>query len=172
MSLSRNTLITFLLISLALNLLIAGALGGAAVAGWRHGQPGFTGPAPVRKVEDFRFSPQRFIHALPPKERRQAVRAMRKAAAEHRKLFRKIVHTRIELARLLSAENWDDAAIDKAFAQLRALDAEQQQFAQKLMLDILRKLDPQTRQKVVRAASMHRHRAPHRHPLPPPPPPQ
>ena len=167
MSLSKNTLTTLLLVSVALNLLIAGALGGAALAGLRHGPPAGPGPAPIHKNVNFRFSPQRFIHALPGKERRKAIRTMRQAAAAHKKLFRNITRTRIELARLLAAGTWDEDAIQKAFARLRALDSEQQQLAQGMMLDILRNLDPQTRRQVIRVASHPRLREPRQRRPPP-----
>ncbi len=169
MSLSRQTLAIALLASLALNLLILGTLAGAAFAGWRHGPPDHWRPAPVRMAANLRFSPQRFMHNLPETQRRKAVRAARQATMAHRKLFREIRQTRLEIIRLLTADHWDEEAIEKAFARQRLLDNEQQQFAQKLMLDILRDLDPQTRRRVLQAASMHRQGTPHRRHLPPPP---
>lgn len=157
MNFSKNALFVALMVSAALNILILGAVGGMAMASLHHAPDAMPGPPPAGPGgSGFRFNPQSFLRALPETNRHKAMRMMRSAASQHRKLIHDVTRTRLEIFRLLNADPMDDAAIDKAFARLRALDAEEQALAQKMMVKILRELPPQTRRRAILAAS-HRH---------------
>jgi len=159
MNLSKNALGLALLVSIAINLLILGAAGGMAVAGWRHQAP----PPPMARPtmpQSFKFNPKQFVRALPKAERQKAIQVLKEAAGKHRRISRSIRKTNRELAVLLSAETLDNAKIEDTFKRLRVLEAEAQKLGQTIILKILQDLDPQTRNRVIRAASI-------RPPMPP-----
>ncbi len=115
-----------LFISLALNVFALGHVSGRVIAGQN--------PAPPPQVENHRprggfedpLKIMRYAEDLSP-ELRQAFResfreqlpAMREAHGQMRDLRR-------ELAALMSAEEWDDAAIEAKLEDIRALEARQQ----------------------------------------------
>ncbi len=154
MNISNKSLVIALLFSAAINLIILGAVGGMMAASLRHNPA--APPIPITKIQssyNFRFNPKVFIRALPEPERRKAIKAMRMAAGKHRQIYKGIGQTHRELGALLTAENLDDEKIAKTFARLRVQEAEAQELGQTIILDILRNLDPQTRKRVIRAAS-------------------
>lgn len=154
MNISKNTLGMALLASIAINLLILGAAGGMALAGLHHPPP----PPPMARTvlaQSYKFSPKRFVHALPKAERLKAIGAMREAAGKYRRILIHIRKTNEELAVLLSAEELDNARIEEAFKRLRVLQAQAQKLGQSIILNSLQDLDPQTRRRVIQAASQH-----------------
>jgi uncharacterized membrane protein len=153
MNISKNMLAIALLFSIAINLLILGAAGGIAVAGLRHPPPSVPIAAPRIAPGNFQFNPRRFIRALPEAERHKAMLAMKSASGKHRRIYRKIRQTHRELGMLLSAETLDEKRIQAAFGNLRKLEIEVQSNGQNIILEILRDLDPQTRKRVILAAS-------------------
>ncbi len=151
MNLSKNGLGIALLVSLAINLLIVGAIGGMAMAGLRHDAPPVPTMSPPPATR-FQFNPRAFIRALPVDERRKAMRVMRGAAGEHRQLSRAMQQTRRELGQLLIAEKLDKAKIESHFDRLLKLETEIRKLGQPIIIKILDDLDLQTRRQVIKAA--------------------
>ncbi|PHS29600.1 MAG: hypothetical protein COA85_00485 [Robiginitomaculum sp.] len=154
MNVSKNILGFALLASVAINLLILGAAGGITVASLRHQAP----PPPMARPlmpQSFKFNPKRFVRALPKAERQRAIQVLKEASGKHRRISRSIRKTNKELAILLTAEELDNIKIEETFKHLRVLDAEAQKLGQSIILRILQDLDPQTRNRVIRAASQH-----------------
>lgn len=153
MALSRTALGTALLASLAINILILGAIGGYVVAGLRHSLsvPQMTRTPPTQ--QQFSFDPKRFVRALPKHERQKAIRVLRRAAPEHKKIFQNIHKTNRRIATLLMADTLDKAKIQAGFDHLRELEIEAQALGQSIILTVVQDLDPQTRRRIIRAAS-------------------
>lgn len=107
---------TLLFLSLALNLLIVGAVAGAIGAGVRvaRGAPG----AAVDRMPGARA----FLDALPPETRVKMRREMVESWAETRDLRLAALEARREAFVAMSAEPYDAARVRAAFVRLRAAD--------------------------------------------------
>ncbi len=151
MNISKNSLSIALLLSVAINLLVLGAVGGITMAGLRHDAPTVRTMTPGSAV-NYQFNPRAFLRALPENERRRAMRAMRSATGKHRQLSFAIMRTRAELGELLAAEQLDTNEIESRFKHLNQLEAETQKLGQSIVIKILADLDPQTRRRVIKAA--------------------
>ena len=128
-------------LSLALNLIIVGFIGGAA---WR-----FAGPdAPDHR---WRNAPESygtaFVRALPPRAQRQLHRSLRQEAGtlptrgERRALYE-------EMVSLLRAEPFDETAIQAIFARQAETAQRIQSRGQAAWLDIVRQMDAKERAQV------------------------
>jgi uncharacterized membrane protein len=105
-----------LVVSLVLNLFLAGAIGGAVVVGTR-----FLGERDGRRGDDGRRVNQAFA-ALAPERRdqlREIMRAQALNAAEDVALARQ---ARVEAVELASAESYDPVAVGAALERARAAD--------------------------------------------------
>jgi uncharacterized membrane protein len=153
MALSKTTLGAALLASLAINILILGAIGGYVVAGLRHPPAAHQMTRTPPMQQQFSFDPRRFVRALPKTERQKAIRVLKRAAPEHRRIFQNIHKTNKEIAVLLMADELDDVKIQAAFNHLRDLEIEAKNLGQNLVLKVVQDLDPQTRRRIIRAAS-------------------
>ncbi len=152
MALSKTTLGAALLASLAINILILGAIGGYVVAGLRH-PPSAHQMTRTSPMQQFSFDPRRFVRALPKTERQKAIRVLKRAAPEHRRIFQNIHKTNKEIAVLLTADELNDVKIQAAFNHLRDLEMQAQNLGQNLVLKVVQDLDPQTRRRIIKAAS-------------------
>lgn len=156
MNISKKGLIVALLASVAINLVVLSVVGGATVAGMRYNAHDKQLRRPPPPKMQFEFDPRAFIHALPNPERRNARIALQKASTEHKRNRTSTRQVRNELGRLLSAEQLDHKKIENALTKLRSLSNDSQKIGQSIVLDILRDLDPKTRQRVVKKAGLTR----------------
>ena len=107
---------TLLFISLALNILVLGAVGGAVFAGVRVQRPGEEATAP-------RTPGQRaFMAALPPETRARLREEFLQTAVEARALRQRGRQARREAFAALAGEPYDAERARAAFARLRAAD--------------------------------------------------
>jgi uncharacterized membrane protein len=103
--------------------------------------------------QKFSFDSRRFVRALPKTERQKAIRVLKRAAPKHRRIFQDIYKTNKEIAVLLMADELDNVKIQAAFNHLRDLEMEAQNLGQDLVLKVVQDLDPQTRRRIIKAAS-------------------
>jgi uncharacterized membrane protein len=103
--------------SLALNLLLAGIIGGGLVAGARH--HGHGGPPPPMAVRDIGFA---FMRALPEERRAELLKGAGEKMHKVKPLFEESMKLRKEAFAMLDQETIDPAALKAAFAKVRAAD--------------------------------------------------
>lgn len=135
-------MIIVLLVSLALNLLVAGMV---AAAAWRFRHGGFAGPSPVAMGTVFGFAT-----TLPP-ERRQAI--WRQTSEERRAL--RTLRTDVRAARAevearLAAEPFDAARFAEAQARLLAAETRARTEAHKMVLSVAKSLTADERAALAR----------------------
>ncbi len=136
-------------LSLAVNLLIIGALLGLGLAN-RHQKPDpvQTSRPPIASQTQA-FNTRLFYRALPVAEQRKARRLLRNSLRERRHLTRKIHQSRRNLYVLLLEEHLDQPKIDIALSELREAELSELAFGQALILEILTDLEPATRKQVL-----------------------
>jgi uncharacterized membrane protein len=108
---------TLLFISLAFNLLIIGAVAGAAGAGVRLEREANRG-AVVERMP----GPRAFLRALPPETRAVMRRELADSWGESREAREAAIQARRDAFAVASTEPYDAARVRAAFAQLRAAD--------------------------------------------------
>lgn len=152
-----DTAMRWLLVaSLALNVAV---LGGVAWAHFSHDGPHQRHVRMARGT--IMPNPMQLRRVLPP-ERRGVVDA---ALARHREHVRTSVadvfEARARVHALLTAETLDPAALESAFAELRASDAEAASAVQAMITEVAAELTPEERRKLGEA--VHRHHPRMRH---------
>lgn len=122
---ARRTWNVALIISICLNLVLAGIIAAAVYrfAGIRPMFPGASMPPPVERMQIHQImSPRALMHAVPDK-----VDAIRAVARSHRArlepLRAEALAARRDVLRLYSAPNLDKAGLDQALARMQAADA-------------------------------------------------
>jgi uncharacterized membrane protein len=135
---------TALFVSLAVNLLLVGVVGGAALSNLRQDRA--TAQSAVARAPNMRS----LLDSLPP-ERAQAIRSdVVKTWREARNERRAARAARVEVYRLAGAEPYDVAAVKAAFARMRAADGEVARRFQDVVADSMAKLTPEERREVLR----------------------
>lgn len=143
----RRFWIVLLVVSLGVNGVLAGILA----------QRALTPAAPVQETGRYMpgsggFNPRAFIAAL-PEDRQEAARVqLREGLRGMRPLFGEMMASRREMNRLLRAEEFDEAAMLAAMAQMRATRARLDASGEAIILDIVADLDPDTRRAALEAA--------------------
>jgi uncharacterized membrane protein len=139
-----NSWRTIALVSLALNLLIAGTALGGYAAGARFSPPGADrGPSRAER-------PIRAIIAAVEPERRPAVRReIARTFAAAREARKEARDARMSLTQTIRAEPYDVAAVRAAFARMRAADQALAQRFQDLTADQLAAMTPEERRRII-----------------------
>jgi uncharacterized membrane protein len=141
---------TALFVSLAVNLLLVGVVGGAALSGFRQDRA--VAEKAVARAPNMRA----LLDSLPP-ERAQAIRSdVVKTWREARDERRAARAARIELYRLAGAEPYDVAAVKAAFARMRAADGEVARQFQDVVADSMAKMTPVERREMLRSLARQR----------------
>ncbi len=165
---TNKTLGIILIISVALNLLVLGVLGGITFAGMRQDHAAPYAHPRTPPAGPYLFNPRAFIHALPPQARRKAHKDIMQTIRQTRQIRKNIRQTRDQLTTLLAAKTFDAEAVEQHFTRLRALQNEQDALGQMLLIKILNELPPDARRRAINAAapppSAHRPPPPRRHP--------
>ena len=141
-------LIIALAISLAANVFVGGIFLGSTL----RGAP----PDPVSieasPVGELRPQPVfRIVQQLPPESRRHFRRAFRNELPEMRDTNRELRRVRRELAIIVQAEEWDEAAVQEKFTEMRELRHEQAKRFESALIEALGELSREDRQRVLRA---------------------
>lgn len=135
---------TALFVSLAVNLLLVGVVGGAALSNYRQDRA--TAQKAVARAPNMRA----LMDSLPP-ERAQAIRSevvnTWREARDERRAARL---ARMEVYRLAGEEPYDVAAVKAAFARMRAADGEVARQFQDVVADSMVKLTVEERREVLR----------------------
>ncbi len=131
-----------LIISLSLNFLIVGAVGGAMFAK-RHDGPGFK----QRKGgQGFRS----FMRSL-PEERRQLVRDFLKQHRQTtRSMWQEVRKARRDTAEIIRAAPFDETRFLESLNRTRELELQARTASQPALVELIQKLEPKERQKLLR----------------------
>ncbi len=171
----RPWVMPLLVVSLALNLLVAGAIGAMLYhhfAGGFHGNAramgqkmhamGHDRPARLGRPGLMLIASWRLLREL-PRERRKALRqVIRQRRGEIRRAYAKVAGARARLAQILAGEPFDEAAYAEAMKTLREADTAARASAVALADAFIRALTPQERrlyaQEIRKAAERRRGR--------------
>lgn len=131
-----------LITSLSLNFLIIGAVGGALFAK-RHDGPAFK----ERKgSQGFRS----FLRSL-PEERRQLVRDFLKQHRQTtRSMWQEVRKSRRESAEIIRTEPFDETRFLESLNRTRELELQARSASQPALVELIQKLEPQERQRLLR----------------------
>jgi uncharacterized membrane protein len=133
-----------LLISLAVNVLLVGVVGGATLADLRNQRD--RGEAAIGRAPNMRT----LLSALPP-ERAQEVRArVVDAWRDAREQRRAARQARVAVAQAVGAETYDAVAVRRAFAQMRAADGALAEHFQGVVVDAMATMTVQERRALLR----------------------
>ena len=150
MSETSPRLRTALLLSLAVNVLLAAAL---AAGAWRQSGRVEQAGVPMRMP-----GPMQIARALPEEDRP----VMRDVLAEHRGEMRPRImearRARQAVRDALLADPFDAAALERALAEMRMRDSEVVTFAQTLLAEVAGKVSPQGRQAMAKVIERGRER--------------
>lgn len=129
-----------LVVSLAVNLLIFGAVAGVMTAKKQYPSATFerTGSPPSGGRA---FNGRKFFRALPPAERKKVRHMLASQSDEHRASARQVRQLRQNLYILLLAEQLDQARIEQALVNLRTAESREIERGQALILEILLGMD-------------------------------
>ena len=143
-----------LVISLALNLLVFGAIGARLVFGPAFGPPRGLGAPGVMFMEG-----RRMMRNLPP-ERRQALRSIiGMHRMELRKHRQKIARARARLARQLAQDKLDMASYKAELVKMQQAETEGYEMVMRMRADFLNAMNKSERQRFARGLLAHnRHR--------------
>ncbi len=129
-----------LIASLALNLLVAGAVAGRMIFGHRSGPGG--GGASVDQGLMW------FSHSLPPEQRDLVRQNLKAARPELRALREESVALKKQAAELLAAEPFDRAALKSAMDRVGLAEKTLRDKGVSVVLDTAEKLSPEQRQRL------------------------
>ena len=142
-----------LVLSLALNLLIAGVVAGALLRGPLHD------PDRRPALADLGFGP--FVEALPRRERIAVARDLRREAGAFRENRAELRRQFGRLVELLKAEPYDAGAVEELVARQQTKLMERQSLGRKILLQRLAEMAPAERAAYAdRLAQLLRHRGP------------
>ena len=138
--------------SLLANMLLIGVIAGAVINRDPRGDFRREGPPPMQRSESFaadRELAEAIFASLPPSERRQARRELRRSwagLAERRQAF---LEARKSLSDALNAEPFDADAVAEAMGVMREEELAVRLELEKRLLALLERLDPETRAELV-----------------------
>ncbi len=139
-----------LFVSLAVNLLLLGVFGGAALSEWRGQRE--RGEAAVARSPNMRA----VLGALPPERaaaiRERVIETWRDARAERRGAR----EARMALLRVVSAETYDIATARAAFAQMRVADAAVAERFHEVVADAMASMTVEERRQLLRQLAQRR----------------
>jgi len=136
---------TLTFISVALNLLVIGAIAGAIGAGVRVERQ-----APAAIVDRLP-GPRAFIAALPPETQQKMRRELVESWRESRELRRAAIQARRDAFAAAATEPYDAARVRAAFAQLRAADQAAIGIYHDNIADAIGRLSPEERRAALEA---------------------
>lgn len=156
---TRNIWIIALLISIAVNGLLAGLLLSKQI---KPGPPGLD-MSPTRGSMQSENHPQHLVRTLSPERRKQvmttALKNLKAEGGEHpRKLFKQLRQAKIKTMRLLRAEELDTTAIEQSLADIRTLNQKLAVSGDALMIEVLAQLTPEERKAAEQALKNSKHR--------------
>lgn len=147
-------LIILLVISLGLNIFAIGHLSGRLIAG---GKPPHSVETPgPRGGFDNPFRLMRQADALPPELRDDFRAAVREQLPSLRAEHRNMRNLRRELGVLMSAEEWDGAAVSAKLEEIRAAQGRQQTAFNTAFMRAFESLPAEERQRLIEEASQRR----------------
>lgn len=155
----RRWLWPLLIISLGLNLLFVGLVAGRI---WSHGYGGHAA-APNRI---FTGAIEQFMKQLPAAKRRRATEFLERHRASVRPLRKQIREARRAAEAAVLADEYNEEKVAQAFGQLRTIEIGRHQSMHTMMMDLLKDLTLNERQKLVKLihAGFRHRRRPWRHP--------
>ena len=139
-ALGRGWILPAFILSLSVNLFAAGLVGGY----WLRGGP----PPPPPHGPDFtapRMGPGKLLRALPESAREKARAVFEVRSGELFAARSRVRELRLETFTILSAEEFDPAALENAFARLREAEGEAAKAGQDALLEIAKQLTPEER---------------------------
>ena len=163
-STNRNNWVFALIASVAINGLLGGLLlakGIGPKAGGQHATP----PVQIAAVNTGPHNPRRLLRSLPPARRKQVLRAAMKqikyAGGERpRALMQKLRTARQSTLQIAMAEPLDEAALKLVQAQVRELQQDLAIQSDALIVEVLKQLNPDEKQKALESLKTKRRRAP------------
>jgi uncharacterized membrane protein len=135
---------TALCVSLAVNLLLVGVVGGTALSNLRQDR------AIAQKAIARAPNMRSLMDSVPPERAQEIRNDVVKAWREAREKRRTARAARIEVYRLAGAEPYDVDAVKAAFTRMRAADGEVARQFQDTIADAMAKLTPEERRDVLR----------------------
>ena len=161
---NRNNWVFALIASIAVN----GLLGGLLLAkGMGPKQDGQHTPPPVKiaAVNTGPNNPRRILRSLPPARRKQVLRAAMKqikyTGGEHpRALMQKLRNARQSTLQAATANPLDEAALKLAQEEVRKLQQDLAVQSDALIVEVLKQLSPDEKQKALESLKAERRRAP------------
>ncbi|PQA87267.1 periplasmic heavy metal sensor [Hyphococcus luteus] len=142
-----------LFISLGLNVFALGHLSGRMIAGRHAGPPPHSeGHRPRGGFED-PLKIMRYAEELSPELRQQFRESFRAQLPQMREEYRKMHQLRGDLSGLMSAEEWDGAAIDAKLEEIRAVEDRQQKAFIDAFIGVFEALPAEERKALIDAAN-------------------
>ena len=141
-------LIIVLVISLALNVFAVGFYSGRVISG--DGPPPHKMDKPGRP--DHPMALLSFARELPPEIRREFRGKIREQLPSLRENHGEVVKIRMELANLLSEEEYDRDAVAAKFVEMNAIQDSQRAAFNEAFLDALETLPPEERRRMIERA--------------------
>lgn len=157
---TRNSWIIALLISVAVNGLLAGLLISKQV---EPASPSAQSLPPIQGSMRAQSNPRHLVRTLSPERRKQVMTtAMRNLKAEGgthpRKLFKQLRQAKVRTMRLLRADELDTKAIEQSLADIRALNQKLAVSGDALMIEVLAQLTPAERKTAAEALKNRKNR--------------
>lgn len=137
---------------LVLSVLLNGILVGVLIERGGEGAP-LAGPDRIEaEAPPGRFNPRAFLMALPEEVRPQARARLREGLREMRPLMRETLEARAAAALALTADPFDPERAATALQRARETRAAMEARGERVVLDIVADLEPETRRRVLAAA--------------------
>ena len=140
---SKPRLPIWLIVSLMANALLIGLMIGGGL-GQRKAQPN------MHVAGDERALMRGLDQSLPSEQRREVRRAFRKAFSDSRTEREALRDARRQIGRLLSADPYDEAAVQAGFADMRAAEAAMKARMHNILSEQLGVLDAEQRKSLMR----------------------
>ncbi len=126
-----------LAVSLALNLLICGALVGSVLTGKRHGGGGMSGRGEI--------GIRSFVRQLPAERRKALEKVLKQGKGDLRPLRAAVIDARLAAAAALAADPLDPAAVRREFDVIDAADAKLRATAREAIIKTVESMTPDER---------------------------
>lgn len=144
-------------IALLMSIAVNGVLAGLLISKGLHPNMGEPDSAHVQSpLHAMPADPRRIVRTLPQARRKQvmmsAMKKLKLQKSEHpRQIFKQLRKARIEMMRLLRADEIDTVAIEQSLSEIRILNQKLAVSGDALMLEVLAQLTPEERKTALAA---------------------
>lgn len=144
-----------LVVSVAANIFILGAVVGGKAAGLRVVGPWAAERGEIGRLGAREIDPRAYIAALPREQRRETMRRVMTERSDVRPLFREAHEARRAVGELMEAETFDPDALRAALDRVRAADAVLQARGHDFLIRLMEETPPEIRREALETARRH-----------------